>query len=600
MRLVFLIFFASLSVVSYSQIDSVGSGHALLFDGTNDYLDVGNHYHDLNLPFTISAWVYLDPALNSPAPVFVTNDNNPNYRGFWFTVNSTAILCEFGDGTGGDNPAFRRGKLASVPNIRGRWVNVCAVMISPFDITLYLNGTDVGGSSSGDSGLTMASSFNGDVAKIGYFLSNGVSYFFEGAMDEVRLWNRALTSSEIQQGMCKKLNGNEPGLIGNWTFDETSGTTVYDKSVNKFNSQFHNGPQRIFSGAPIGNNSKYLYTSGWSGTTLSMTDGNDQVSASNIQGNPEGVHIYEVKNLPSQTGGLNLSKTNQPYFGVFAASLDADNKFDVSYNFQNSSSCGLFSRGNNSVLSWANSSNPTTNVLQQTEVIKTAGLKINFDLGPDQVFCNQTTSTISTGLSDPSLTYQWNNGMNTSSINVSKSGEYLVKVTGDCGSVKDSVRVTFENLPPAFSLGGDQTLCKFSPIKLTPLKDTLGYQFNWQDGSHQASFSVSTFGKYWVTIKNGCGEVSDTIKFSSTALDVTKLPNVITPNNDGKNDFYKIPDEFLGDLNLEIFNRWGRKVFQSNGYMNDWNGGDLDAGVYYLLLTGGCIDRVKDTITVLK
>ena len=592
------IFFISRSLLIYAQTDNVGPGRAITLDGVNDYIEVGN-YKNINFPFAISAWIFLNPSLSNASPIFVTNNNKSTYRGFWFIISPSTLLCEFGDGTGGNNPVYMQGKVASISNVVGRWVHACAVMTSPSDISLYINGIDVGGSPSGQSSLTMASSLAGDTGKIGYFLSNGVSYFFDGSIDEVRLWNRALTLTEVQQTMCKKLIGNESGLVGYWNFNETSGTTVTDYSSAKQNGTFVGGIRHVFSGAPIGDDSKYQYSSNWTGSTFNFQDNSDLVSANNIQGNPEGLHIYEVKNLPSQTGGLDLFKISQPYFGVFAASLDADNRFDVTYSFQNSNSCGLFSRNNNRVSNWTSSSNPTTNVLQQTEIIKIAGQKTNFDLGSDQILCDQTSSTLSTDLSDPTLSYLWSNGLTTSSINISESGEYSVKVSGDCGTVKDSVKISFENSPPAFSLGGDQTLC-VKPLILTPLKDPTGLEFNWQDGSHETSFSVSDFGKYWVTIKNNCGEASDTVLFTKITLDISKLPNVITPNNDGKNEFYEVPDELVGYLNLEIFNRWGKKVFQSSGYMNDWNGGDLDSGVYFLLLTGGCIDRVKDTLTVLK
>jgi hypothetical protein len=48
----------------------------------------------------------LDPTAVGGAPIFVTNDNDPIYRGFWLIITPSVILCEFGDGAGGNNPAF--------------------------------------------------------------------------------------------------------------------------------------------------------------------------------------------------------------------------------------------------------------------------------------------------------------------------------------------------------------------------------------------------------------------------------------------------------------------------------------------------------------
>lgn len=68
------------------------------------------------------------------------------------------------------------------------------------------------------------------------------------------------------------------------------------------------------------------------------------------------------------------------------------------------------------------------------------------------------------------------------------------------------------------------------------------------------------------------------------------IPNVITPNGDGKNDTFFI--DGLGvyaENNLIIFNRWNNEVFNSQGnYKNNWTGDGLNDGSYYYLL------RIKD------
>ena len=59
------------------------------------------------------------------------------------------------------------------------------------------------------------------------------------------------------------------------------------------------------------------------------------------------------------------------------------------------------------------------------------------------------------------------------------------------------------------------------------------------------------------------------------------IPNLITPNRDGRNDFFEILG--LPTIHkLELYNRWGERVFESSAYKNDWQG---EEGVYYYLLT---------------
>lgn len=586
--------------LAFSQTDNIGSGRAIQFDGIDDYIVFNNSYNTLNLPFTISAWVFLDPSGTFVTPIFVSNDNNPIYRGCWFVITRTTILCEFGDGTGGSNPAYRRGKQASIPNFSGSWINVCAVMNSPFDIMLYINGVDVGGSSSGGSSLPMASPYSGDSPKIGYFLSNNVVYRDRSILDEIRLWNRALSETEIRQHMCKKLTGNEAGLIGYWDFNETSGNTVFDKSPNKFNGQLVGNPTRVYSGAPIGDVSTYLYSTSFAGKSLTLQDAIHKLDVKNISGLPNGIQIYEVINVPSQTTGLDVLQDNKPYFGVFLASINNSGTFDAEYTYQGAISCKSFSRKDNSASIWNKLDNPLKGIQERIELLRVEGGSVSFELGPDQVLCDKSSYQISTGITDPQFTFQWNKGQTTSSIKVSQSGLYSVKVFGPCGVSKDSVIVNFLSKPAPVSLGGDKQFCVFNPINLKPFQNSSGFDIKWQDGTSNDSFEVKEFGKYWVTIKNLCGQTSDTVTYSKLNLPIGFLPNVITPNGDDKNDYFKVDARIVGLVSLSVINRWGNEVYYSPAYDNKWNGDGLSPGVYFYLLSGPCIEKTKGSITILR
>ncbi|WP_291912415.1 gliding motility-associated C-terminal domain-containing protein [Chitinophaga sp. CB10] len=63
------------------------------------------------------------------------------------------------------------------------------------------------------------------------------------------------------------------------------------------------------------------------------------------------------------------------------------------------------------------------------------------------------------------------------------------------------------------------------------------------------------------------------------------IPNVVTPNGDGKNDTWYIPglSRYPGSA-VYIYNRWGNQVYQSKDYDNKWNGKDLNEGTYYYIL----------------
>lgn len=68
------------------------------------------------------------------------------------------------------------------------------------------------------------------------------------------------------------------------------------------------------------------------------------------------------------------------------------------------------------------------------------------------------------------------------------------------------------------------------------------------------------------------------------------VPDIITPNGDGKNDFFTVPclETTYTNNNVRIFNRWGDKIFEQDSYENDWDsrykGNLLPPGTYFYLI----------------
>ena len=78
-----------------------------------------------------------------------------------------------------------------------------------------------------------------------------------------------------------------------------------------------------------------------------------------------------------------------------------------------------------------------------------------------------------------------------------------------------------------------------------------------------------------------------------------QVPNVITPNGDNLNDVFKVSSANTLSK-LEIYSRWGRKVYEQANYANNWGGENQPSGVYYYLLTNRNGAQTKGWIEVVR
>lgn len=590
-----LFFLILISTPCLCQTDHVGSGRTIHFDGVDDYVDVGNVYDHLTFPMTISAWVYKEPSSYLISPIFVSQDNAALYNGFWFCMSETNLFFEYGDGRGDQSSAYRKGKSVPLSNIENRWINVTAVVKSGNDIQLFANGENIGGSYTGSTSFPMASNYPGDVAKIGSFFTNSVTHRFKGAIDDVRIWNRALTEQEIRASMCRRLTASEPGLIGYWNFDETGGDIVLDESPHAYNGTLKGNPQRVFSGAPVGDESAFLYTTSWIGKELSHKD----MVVSNIQGVPFGVHIYSVNSAPSQTGGLDPSTTPSSYYGVFLADDTGNNTFDFSLTNADAA-CNFFERKDNSVSAW-NPSLTFTNIRARVEIIPSSGgADFVISLGPDVRLCDRSDHLLTTDTESAGKTFSWSTGENTADITVTSTGQYAVEVTDGCKMDRDTIEVTFLQTPPGFSLGADEVLCQMTARTLSVNVNPTDYQLEWQDGSSEAYFLAERFGTYWVKVTSLCATAYDTITFTEKERIARATQyNFISPNGDDLNQ-YLILEDVDGNAQLTVFNRWGKEVYRSADYDNRWDGDNLPSGVYFYTIHGDCFEPYKGSVTIMR
>ena len=68
------------------------------------------------------------------------------------------------------------------------------------------------------------------------------------------------------------------------------------------------------------------------------------------------------------------------------------------------------------------------------------------------------------------------------------------------------------------------------------------------------------------------------------------VPNVVTPNDDGKNDTWRIETRNMEEMHVDIFNRWGVLVGQLHGINDKWDANESSSGTYYFKLIATGLD----------
>lgn len=167
------------------------------FDSAITYVDLNNPSATGSLkhalPVTISARVKLSGTSGVQRIVSGDNaDNSTVIAGYDLCINSGVLACDYGDAAG-SGPAHRRSKSGTTALTTGIWYYVATVIQGPTNIQLYVNGVDNGGAYSGTGG---AMAYTTTTTKID---TSNTTNFFNGTLDEVSVYNRALSPAEIAQ-----------------------------------------------------------------------------------------------------------------------------------------------------------------------------------------------------------------------------------------------------------------------------------------------------------------------------------------------------------------------------------------------------------------
>lgn len=250
--------------------------------------------------------------------------------------------------------------------------------------------------------------------------------------------------------------------------------------------------------------------------------------------------------------------------------------------------------------------------IECTTIIDTFIVKFDFfeiNLGNDTVICIENPFTINAYHSNIN-NYLWSTGDNTSSITISESGKYFVTASNGLCKASDTINVIFKN-PNLFIKESDTTLCIGTSFIVNVISN-IESDYKWNNGFSGSKIPITKSGTYHVIAQDDCGTFTDsiTLLFIDCECNDLFIPNAFSPNDDGLNDIFKpiITCDVMRFYTLQIFNRYGQKVFEtfdsSHGWDGKLNSKPTEVGVYFYYLKFsnniGDVSTYKGELTLIR
>ncbi len=242
----------------------------------------------------------------------------------------------------------------------------------------------------------------------------------------------------------------------------------------------------------------------------------------------------------------------------------------------------------------------------------------SFSLGNEIATCKNVT-TITGPIGSWKYNWQLPDGsiFNGNPLVTDLKGKFVLTIGGEsCGGIaKDSIKVVaIPSTEISIQIGvqgsviTDSILYAFFPMELS-LFEKNNYVINeWKVNNTVIlgnKFNVNGPGIYNLEWQGT--QFDSCISYGKLKIEVREivLPNVITPNHDGKNDVFYIigiNPEFQS-LSLAVNSRWGESIFQTDKYENNWSGGNAPDGMYFYdlnLYQGVQIFNKKGWVQILR
>lgn len=483
------------------------------FNGVNQYVDLNTSFGSLTFPMTVSVWYKPSPGQNGAVRFISTHNQSGAYRGFIFQYIGGRLNIQFGAGIN-RSPAGRWGYNSYQTFVTGRWYHLAAIMHSATNVQLFVNGNAVT-TFAGNGSAPHSLSTNNSTGRIGANTAGNVSYL-SGQLDELTLWDKALTLTELRDYMCQKLTGSEQGLLAYYRFDDGSGNILSNLKTGGPTGTLKNNPTWVPSSAPIGDRAYYSHD----GTeVIGFSQTGDSIVIDPVNGGTNGTHLYVVDTLPSSAAGILVPSGVNYYFGVFNS--DYNKNYDLELytgvvtGLNPPGSLRMAKRLHNAFSPWTltGATNSPNFILNSQSVIsqfipsEDPCLSFTVNLGADTTLCDYEPLVIGRP-KRVGETYQWSIGGGSDSISIQYSGVYWLQVNRPGCVERDTIQVTIYPTNASY-LPRDSVSCDSMELVVNgPLNN-----FTWSNGSATKKSTVYSTSTVWfqaTSTLTGC-LINDTI-----------------------------------------------------------------------------------------
>jgi gliding motility-associated-like protein len=314
--------------------------------------------------------------------------------------------------------------------------------------------------------------------------------------------------------------------------------------------------------------------------------------------------------------------------------LDIQNPLDYTYQWSPS----------DVVISGANTISPTikgvegkeikvivTNIAQGCKEEATITPKVTkpFDFSIDlpQIFCKNQEVKVSLDIKNPeNFDYLWtpaacfvgSNTIQMPVLNIKDDKDVTVLITNKSSGCKesktflaeagDNIFVSVEALPAT-------TIYEGEAVELYVKDPIAGSTYVWSTGQTGEKIAVkpleTTTYSVTVTDKDGCtgeNEIEIVVRTAQCDESDVYLPNAFSPNDDGNNDTLIVRSNYIEEIEMIVYNRWGQEVFRTVDISVGWDGKfkneELAADVYAYYFKVKCVNgeiySKKGNVTLIR